>query len=90
MAGNTIWTINKLITWTTHYFKDHHIESPRLDAEILLAHVLNKSRIYLYTNFDLIVNPDELAMYRGYIKRQTTGKRQINSWKKSFLQSMKI
>ena len=67
MAGNTIWTINKLITWTTHYFKDHHIESPRLDAEILLAHVLNKSRIYLYTNFDLIVNPDELAMYRVHV-----------------------
>lgn len=73
MAGNTIWTINKLITWTTHYFKDHHIESPRLDAEILLAHVLNKSRIYLYTNFDLIVNPDELAMYRGYIKKRIEG-----------------
>ena len=29
-------------------------------------------------------------MYRGYIKRQTTGKRQTNSWKNSFLQSMKI
>ena len=29
-------------------------------------------------------------MYRVYIKRQTTGKRQINSWKKSFLQLMKI
>ena len=29
-------------------------------------------------------------MYRGYIKRQTTGKRPTNSWKNSFLQSMKI
>ena len=29
-------------------------------------------------------------MYRGYIKRRTTGKRQTNSWKNSFLQSMKI
>ena len=35
--------------------------------------MLNKSRIYLYTNFDLIVNPDELAMYRGYIKKRIEG-----------------
>ena len=73
MAGNTIWTIKKLITWTTHYFQQHGLESPRLDAELLLAHVLHKSRIYLYTDFDEIVEPSELARYREYIKKRVSG-----------------
>lgn len=73
MAANTIWTIKKLINWTTQFFKKHGIESPRLDAELLLSHVLHKSRIYLYTDFDLIVNPSELAQYREYIKKRISG-----------------
>lgn len=73
MAGNTIWTIKKLIQWTTHYFEQHRIDSPRLDAELLLAHVLHKPRIYLYTEFDLIVEPQELAQYRTYIQKRVSG-----------------
>lgn len=73
MAGSTIWTINKLLLWTTHYFQEHHLDSPRLDAELLLAHVLHKQRIYLYTDFDLIVEPSELSLYREYIKKRVSG-----------------
>lgn len=73
MAGSTIWTIKKLLLWTTHYFQEHHLDSPRLDAELLLAHVLNKQRIYLYTDFDLIVEPSELSLYREYIKKRVSG-----------------
>lgn len=73
MAGSTIWTIKKLLLWTTHYFQEHHLDSPRLDAELLLAHVLHKQRIYLYTDFDLIVEPSELARYREYIKKRVSG-----------------
>lgn len=73
MAGSTIWTIKKLLLWTTHYFQEHHLDSPRLDAELLLAHVLHKQRIYLYTDFDLIVEPSELSLYREYIKKRVSG-----------------
>lgn len=73
MAGSTIWTIKKLLLWTTHYFQKHHLDSPRLDAELLLAHVLHKQRIYLYTDFDLIVEPSELSLYREYIKKRVSG-----------------
>lgn len=73
MAGSTIWTIKKLLLWTTHYFQEHHLDSPRLDAELLLAHVLHKQRIYLYTDFDLIVEPSELSVYREYIKKRVSG-----------------
>lgn len=73
MAGSTIWTIKKLLLWTTHYFQEHHLDSPRLDAELLLAHVLHKQRIYLYTDFDLIVEPSELSLYREHIKKRVSG-----------------
>lgn len=73
MASSTIWTIKKLLLWTTHYFQEHHLDSPRLDAELLLAHVLHKQRIYLYTDFDLIVEPSELSLYREYIKKRVSG-----------------
>lgn len=73
MAGSTIWTIKKLLLWTTHYLQEHHLDSPRLDAELLLAHVLHKQRIYLYTDFDLIVEPSELSLYREYIKKRVSG-----------------
>ena len=52
MAANTFWTIQRLLAWTTQYFQNHEIESPRLDAELLLAKVLHKQRIFLYTDFE--------------------------------------
>ncbi len=73
MAANQIWNIRRLLTWTTQYFENHHIESARLDAELLLAHVLHKQRIFLYTDFDLIVNPEELALFKSYIQKRVKG-----------------
>lgn len=73
MGDTTIWTVKKLLNWTTGFFRNHQIESPRLDAELLLAHVIQKSRIYLYTNFDLIVEPSELAQYRECIQKRIHG-----------------
>ncbi len=73
MAANQVWNIRRLLTWTTQYFENHHIESARLDAELLLAHVLKKQRIFLYTDFDLIVNPDELALFKSYIQKRVKG-----------------
>ena len=46
------------------------IDSPRLDAEILLAHVLKKERIYLYAHYDEPMNGDELAAYRELVKKR--------------------
>ena len=58
MASTDIWTIQRILQWTTRYFKNHGVEEARLDAELLLAHVLKKTRIYLYTNFDQMLNRD--------------------------------
>lgn len=73
MSGSEIWTIKKLIQWTAGYFRNHGVEEARLDAELLLGYVLGKPRIYLYTNYDQIMNKEELARYRELIRRRSAG-----------------
>ena len=67
---NKIWTIGSVLTWTQKFFQQKGIETPRLDAEILLAHVLGKERIYLYAHYEEPLNVDELAQYKAYIQKR--------------------
>lgn len=71
MAGT--WTIKELLAWTQGYFRDHGLVDPRLEAELLLAHVLGQSRVYLYANYEAPSNPHEREVYRNLIKRRATG-----------------
>lgn len=64
------WTILKLIEWTTEYFTKNNIPNPRLDSELLLAHVLNKKRIDLYLSFEKVVSEKDLALFKEYIQRR--------------------
>jgi len=59
-----------LLTWTQSYFKTHGVESPRLDAEILLAHILECRRIDLYLRYDQPLNSQELGRYKVLIRRR--------------------
>ena len=65
------WTILKLIEWTTEYFQKQGMANPRLESELLLAHLLVKKRIDLYLGFDRPVSPQELAAYKLLIQRRT-------------------
>lgn len=65
-----IWTIGALLQWTQQFFAQKGVDSPRLDAEILLSHVLQKERIYLYSHYDEPMNPAELAAYRELVKKR--------------------
>ena len=65
MPDNAPWTVGRLLQWTTGYLQEHGAESPRLDAEVLLADVLGCPRIELYTAFGN--EPDEQA--RGAFRR---------------------
>jgi len=69
-SGNPEWTIIKLLKWTTSYFKSHDIDSPRADAEILLAHTLNLRRIDLYLRYDQPLGSNELIQFKVLIKRR--------------------
>lgn len=64
------WSIKEMLDWTTQYFASKGIDTPRLDAEVILAHVLQKDRVYLYANYELPVNSMEREQYRNLIKRR--------------------
>lgn len=73
MAGGQVWTIGAILKWSEQYFGSHGAETPRLDAEVLLSHLLGEKRIYLYVHFDQPLTADELAKYREMVKRRTAG-----------------
>ena len=73
MAGGQVWTIGSMLKWSEQYFGSHGAETPRLDAEVLLSHLLGEKRIYLYVHFDQPLTADELAKYKELVKRRTSG-----------------
>ncbi len=64
------WTILKILQWTTGYFSSHQIDSPRVTAEILLAHCLGIQRIDLYLRHDQPLNQNELAAFKSLVRRR--------------------
>lgn len=67
------WTTLGVLDWTTKRFTDAGISSARLEAQVLLAHVLKCSRTQLYTNFDKPLGEAELTAYRELIRRRLAG-----------------
>lgn len=68
-AGDA-WTVRRILEWTVPHLKSHGSESPRLDAEILLAHARGCPRIQLYTNYDEPLTDAQRATMRDLVKRR--------------------
>ncbi len=68
----TEWTSLSLIQWTTGFFEKKGIPNPRLDAELLLAHVLKCKRIDLYMQFEKIISEKDRTAYRTLVERRAT------------------
>ena len=66
-------SVLEVLTSTTTYFKDKGVESPRLNIEHLLAHVLGKTRMDLYLEFDRPLGDTELNALRELVKRRSHG-----------------
>lgn len=64
------WTIARVLSWTTSFFADKGLDSPRLDAELLIAHALHLTRLQVYTRHDQPLHPDELAAVRELVRRR--------------------
>lgn len=73
MAQPQTWTTLSVLDWTTKRFTEAGIAGARLEAQLLLAHVLQCTRMQLYTAFDKPLAEGELAGYRALIKRRLGG-----------------
>lgn len=74
MPETDVWTIGRLLQWTADFLKGRGADSPRLDAEVLLAHSLGCQRIELYTRFG--EEPPEAARtrFRELVRERADGK----------------
>lgn len=64
------WTILKVLDSTRAWFEKRGLESPRLDAEVLIADALGLPRVMLYAHFDRLLVEDELAKIRERVRRR--------------------
>jgi release factor glutamine methyltransferase len=59
-----------LVRLAAEYLKQKGVANPRLDAEVLLAHVLAVQRLQLYLQFDKPLEAGEIAAYREAVRRR--------------------
>jgi release factor glutamine methyltransferase len=64
------WTILDLLKWTKDHFEAKGIDTPRLDAELLLAHALGCDRLRLYVEFEKPVTAEERGAFRALVRRR--------------------
>ncbi|MFZ3377464.1 MAG: peptide chain release factor N(5)-glutamine methyltransferase [Chthoniobacterales bacterium] len=66
-------TVLEVLQSMTAYFKKRNIDNPRLNAEHLLAHVLERTRMELYLEFERNLGETELATLRELAWRRRQG-----------------
>ncbi len=64
------WDIQRLLKWSTDYLIKKDINAPRLTSELLLARVLNYSRLELYLHYDQPLTKKELTAFKALLKRR--------------------
>jgi release factor glutamine methyltransferase len=66
-------TIVEVLKLSADYLQKHGSDSPRLDAEVLLAHALDLRRLDLYLKFDRQLSEPELTAYRSLVAKRGKG-----------------
>ena len=63
-------TVNEIIQRGAEFLERHGVDSPRLQSELLLAHVLKLPRLQLYLNHDRPVVEPQLGTVRALVQRR--------------------
>jgi len=64
-------TVLEGIQKSTEFLAKKEVDTPRLQAELLLAHVLNLPRMKLYLNFERVLTDPETNTFRDLVKRRS-------------------
>ena len=63
-------TVLEAIQKSTEFLAKKGVDSPRLQTELLLAHLLKLPRMKLYLNFERVLTPAETDTLREFVKRR--------------------
>jgi release factor glutamine methyltransferase len=63
-------TVLEAIQRSTEFLARKGVDSPRLQTELLLAHLLQRPRMQLYLNFERALTPPEVESFRELVKRR--------------------
>ena len=66
-------TVLEILNWATDHLKEHGIENPRLNAELLLCRSMHLSREQLYIRLHGQIREDDRKTLEGLIRRRTSG-----------------
>ncbi len=72
-AADTPWTVARVLSWAATDLENRGSASPRLDAELMLAQVLDCARVKLIIDAKRPLDKAELAAYRTLHKRRRVG-----------------
>jgi release factor glutamine methyltransferase len=64
------WTSDKLLNWSVECLTKAGVNSPRLEAEILLAKAIRSRRLDVYLEPDRVVNLQELCEQQNFVRRR--------------------
>lgn len=64
------WNIRKVIRFCAEDFAQRGLPSPRLDAELIVGHALQMTRVKLYMELEKELAPEELTAIRGLVQRR--------------------
>ncbi len=73
MTTTEPWTVMRLLQWTEEYLAQRHSDSPRLDAEVLLATARGCDRISLYTAYHEVADEPTRTAFRELVRRRSEG-----------------
>jgi release factor glutamine methyltransferase len=68
-----VWTVSRVVRWAADDFRSRGIESPRLEAELLLALALDTDRMRIIVDSERPLQEVELTRFREVIQRRRKG-----------------
>src|SRR5262245_42202042 len=72
-AAPPAWTVKALLQWTADFLRKKNVESPRLEAQILLAHVMGCPKIELIARSDEEPADTARSAFKDLIRRRVEG-----------------
>jgi release factor glutamine methyltransferase len=65
-------TVLEALNWSTDFLKDHQVENPRLNAELLLAQSMRLRREELYLHFHSQIKEGEKEVLEAFVRRRVS------------------